>query len=280
MSTELAQQEEPRVRMDSAPPLLFMENEHYALVDALPYIDTQLGQVEVAQQVKALIDEEMGNFEPRDYLASLPLPEFPHLETPLLAHELARIEQQQPLEGGVDLTRPKSQRPTGAAENDPAAWIAAGDALKAEMAYHRLRTTNLEMLDHWGNKAWIAHSTILRASERVLSNEVAVLRDEREEVNKRRKLDQISCGNELRKSGRELEEFMQDNHQVGQGLQTLEVEVMRLRNACADRGVTIDNKLLEACGIPTIGEDSMPEAEPMTDRERKILEAGGKVQKK
>lgn len=48
--------------------LLFMENEHYALVDALPYIDTQLGQTEVAQQVKALIDEEMRHFEPRDYL--------------------------------------------------------------------------------------------------------------------------------------------------------------------------------------------------------------------
>ena len=32
--------------------LLYMENEHYSLVDALPYIDTQLGAAEVAQQAR------------------------------------------------------------------------------------------------------------------------------------------------------------------------------------------------------------------------------------
>uniref|UniRef100_A0A7S0FWU8 Pre-mRNA-splicing factor SPF27 n=1 Tax=Pyrodinium bahamense TaxID=73915 RepID=A0A7S0FWU8_9DINO len=226
--------------MDGDDRLLFMENEHYTLVDALPYIDTQLGHSDVAQQVKALIEEEMRHFEPRDYLASLPPPELPLLCSEQMQQEFARIEAGQHM-SGVDSERYKVEQPQGNAVHDHGAWRRAAENVQMQLEYNRLRLTNLEMLERWGNKAWVAHSVLLRASERVLANEAVALRASREEVNKKRKLDQISCGNELRKLGRELEQYLLDNRTAEAGLQEMEAEIKRLRQAALERGVDISD---------------------------------------
>lgn len=218
--------------------LLFMENEQYNLVDALPYIDTQLGQTEVAQQVKALIDEEMAHFEPRDYLASLPPPGQPVLSSEVKAQEFARIEAGLALQG-IDASRYKVEAPEGAEAQEHEAWKRQADNMHVQIEYNRLRQTNLELLERWGNKAWIAHSSIVRAAEKILGNETNSLRALREEVNKKRKLDQISCGNELRRLNNELEQYVQDNAETGKGLRILEAEVQHLRRICRERGVHV-----------------------------------------
>mmetsp|Transcript_93257 Transcript_93257/g.189879 ORF Transcript_93257/g.189879 Transcript_93257/m.189879 type:complete len:243 (+) Transcript_93257:60-788(+) len=224
--------------------LLFMENEHYSLVDALPYIDTQLGQTEVAQQVKAMIDEEMDNFVARDYLASLPAPELPLLSTEAMKREFARIEAGQPM-GGMDPTKYKVDQPQGNSAQDHGAWKVLADKVQSQLEYSRLRIANLEMLERWGGKAWVAHSTMVRATERIVATEASGVRSVREEVNKKRKLDQVSCGNELRKLSRELEQYQQDNSVVVAALHTLEGEVKRLRQAATDRGVVLEGELAE-----------------------------------
>lgn len=222
--------------------LMFMENEHYSLVDALPYIDTQLGQVEVAQQVKGLIEEEMRLFEPRDYLERLPEPELPLLESELVSQEFDRVRDGRPL-SGVDLERYRPQPPQAAQQQDASAWKKAAEAAQMQLEYNRLRLTNLEMLERWGSKAWVAHSTLVRVQERVRVNEATKLRTGREEVNKKRKLDQISCGNELRKLGYELEQFTQDNYSVEIAVRQMESEVKRLRAVCKERGVELEADL-------------------------------------
>lgn len=216
--------------------LLFMENEQYSLVDALPYIDTQLGSTEVAQQVKALIDEEMAHFEPRDYLSSLPAPELPFLSSETMTQEFARFEAGQPFQG-IDVDKYKVEAPEGASAQEHEAWKKQADNLYMQLEYNRLRYTNLEMLERWGNKAWIAHSCLVRATERILGNEANGLRAAREEVNKKRKLDQISCGNELRKLNNELEQYSQDNAHVVGALWGMETEVDRLRRLAVERGL-------------------------------------------
>jgi len=219
--------------------LLFMENENYALVDALPYIDTQLGSVEVAQQVKALIEEEMALFEPRDYLKSLPAPELSLLNNEPIAKELARVEAGQSMEG-VDIGRYKVEHPQGATAQDHGAWTKLSQSAQMQLEYNRLRVTNLEMLERWGGKAWIAHSAVVRNVERCLTAEVSALRAQREDVNKKRKLDQVSCGNELRKLTREMEQYTHDNAEVESGLVELEEEVHRLKRFARERGIDIN----------------------------------------
>ncbi|CAK0837140.1 unnamed protein product [Prorocentrum cordatum] len=120
------------------PELLYMENENYHMVDALPYIDTQLGQVEVAQQVKGLIEEEMRHFEPRDYLASLPEPEFPLLASETVSQELKRVSSGEPL-AGIDLGRYQLEQPQGQLAQDHGAWRKAAEAAHMQLEYNRLR---------------------------------------------------------------------------------------------------------------------------------------------
>merc|ERR1712014_252394 len=98
---------------------------------------------------------------------------------------------------------------------------------------------NLDMLERWGNKAWIAHSYTVRGCERVLTEETAALRAKREDVNKKRKLDQVSCGNELRRLALELEQYQRDNAEVEQALHGISEQVFRLKEAAKERNVKI-----------------------------------------
>eukprot|EP00927_Polykrikos_kofoidii_P027332 TRINITY_DN24086_c0_g1_i5.p1 TRINITY_DN24086_c0_g1~~TRINITY_DN24086_c0_g1_i5.p1 ORF type:complete len:234 (+),score=52.51 TRINITY_DN24086_c0_g1_i5:83-784(+) len=220
--------------------LMFMEAENYDRVDALPYIDTQLGQPEVARQVKALIEEEMQHFDARDYLASLPAPALPLINGPEMQKEFTRIEAGKALDG-IDISRYNVEVPKGASNQDHGAWRSLAENVNMQLEYNRLRITNLDMLERWGNKAWIAHSLTVRGCERVLTNEAAALRASREEVNKKRKLDQVSCGNELRKLTLELEQYQRDNVEVEQGLRNLDGEIQRLRRAAQERDVYISD---------------------------------------
>ena len=54
----------------------------------------------------------------------------------------------------------------------------------------------------------------------------------------KRKLDQVSCGNELRMLSRELEQYQQDNSETLVALTQLEIEVKRLQRAAAERVIT------------------------------------------
>jgi len=257
---------------------LYTENEHHALVDALPYIDTQLGQTEVEAQVKAMIQEEMRHFEPRDYLASLPAPEVTALESKVLSEEFARMDAGLPMTG-VDSERYFIRRPEGPAEGDPTAWKSAAERTQVQLEYNRLRLTNLELLERWGTKAWVASFGLMRVNEQAASNDAAAAREAREEVNKKRKLDQISCGNELRKLGRELEQYLQDNSEVQRGLQELEVEVARLRRTARERGIFVEQDLHNVA----IGENDRHERVTATDAAKPSDEGtskGGKKQEK
>lgn len=246
-----------------------MENEHFALVDALPYIDTQLGAAEVASQVKALIEEEMAVFEPRDYLASLPAPELTLLESTEMQEEFDRVSRRAPL-AAIDPTRYEVQAPEGAAaEEEESAWQAATAVATRQLEYSRLRSLNLELLEQWGKKAWVAHSLVIRGAERVLANEAGDLRAHREEVNKKRKLDQVECGNNIRKLTRELEQYQQDNVQVQNAVRELEVEVKRLRTAASDRGIDITDIDPDAVKPKDAEEEGEEEEDKKEDEEEK-----------
>lgn len=264
------------VPVEVAGDLLFMENNNYQSVDALPYIDTQLGQTEVAQQVKALIEEEMGHFEARDYLASLPEPDLPLLSSPEMQEEFARVEAGHPM-AGVSIAKYKVEVPQGASADDLEAWKKAADLVQMQLEYSRLRLTNLELLERWGNKAWIASSATTRACERVLTAEASTLRASREEVNKKRKLDQVSCGNELRRLALELEQYQRDNVDTDMGLRTLDMEVAQLKQAAEDRGVPIHDITGEKVEKPEFMD--LPE-EKVVEVEEKEKEVPAKKAKK
>ena len=131
--------------------LLYMENEHFSLVDALPYIDTQLGAAEVAQQVKALIEEEMTQFETRDYLASLPAPELPFLNSSNMQEEFSRVSVRQPL-GAIDQKKYEIERPEGEAAEDEESWKKIASHGSDELRIHTHQVIELRTPGAMGQK--------------------------------------------------------------------------------------------------------------------------------
>lgn len=216
---------------------LYQENENYHLVDALPYIDTQYAQAEMAQEVKRLIDEEMRQFAPKDYLKDLPMPELkvlnPENETPI-GIELRRVANQQPMHT-LDSLRYQLEPPTGAKAGDLNAWKQAAENAQCQLEHGSLRLSNLELMSKFGAKAWASKVADIQEFERSISEEVAQLRNERDGINKKRKLDQVSTGNDLRNLVLESEQYIDDNGRTEVALKELEMEVERLQENCIER---------------------------------------------
>merc|ERR1719191_381611 len=73
--------------------LLYLENESYHLVDALPYIDTDFGaSAEISMAVQRVIQEEMKLMPKKDYLEKLPMPPTPYMnESPVFKEASERM---------------------------------------------------------------------------------------------------------------------------------------------------------------------------------------------
>merc|ERR1712232_1475023 len=162
----------------------------------------------------------------------------------------------------------KVEPPQGNAAQDHGAWRKAAESVQMQLEYNRLRLTNLEMLERWGNKAWIANSFTVRACERVLTNEATAMRAAREEVNKKRKLAQVSCGNEIRKLTLELEQWQRDNAEVLQALHCVEESVQRQKMAAFDRGVEICDLTGDTPMLPAASEATEEKATEERDEKR------------
>ena len=74
---------------------LTVENDTHGLVDALPYLDTEYGEAD-RQMALQLVENECRSFRPtKNYLKSLPSPDFDVFLTPCLIKEHARMAKKQ-----------------------------------------------------------------------------------------------------------------------------------------------------------------------------------------
>jgi len=179
----------------------------------------------------------MKKFKPKDYLAALPLPEFKIIDgDTVVAAELRRLANQEPMKT-LDSTRYQLEPPSAAKSQDLNAWKQATENAQTQLEHGQLRLSNLELMSKFGSKAWASHVADIQAFERAISEEVAGLRNERDGINKKRKLDQVSTGNDLRNLARESEQYLDENGKTELALKELEMEVQRLQENCIERGV-------------------------------------------
>merc|ERR1712098_618090 len=82
-----------------------------------------------------------------------------------------------------------------------------------------------------------AHVPHVLQYDKVLQGTTRTLRLEAEEVNKRRKLDQVSCGNQLRSLARQVEDLEKNTLEVNLAHGEVEADVARLKRFCKERGV-------------------------------------------
>ncbi|CEM15606.1 unnamed protein product [Vitrella brassicaformis CCMP3155] len=223
------------------PQYLFQDNEGWDLVDALPYIDPL--PADLQQEVRRLVEEEMSRMPPRDYLASLPKPATPVLDSdPVIKGEMERIKMQRPM-AKLDQARLNVEVPSGAKAADVGEWKKSLENAEAQLEHSNVRMVNLELMHKNAQKVWLNHLQQLEHHHTGLQSDVKILKRDMDEVNKRRKLDQVSCGNTLRTLGREWEELVDRNGEILQAVGELEEDVAWRKRKCRDRGILPDKYL-------------------------------------
>jgi len=186
------------------------------LLDVLPYVDAY--SEEEKQDALRLIQEEMGTFQPKDYLATVlpppPLPTFLGGTEALLQAEMERVGASKPPVGGFDATRYALRRPQGAAEKDPKAWQEAVDQAQMVLQHQHARLANLRLLEQFGPNAWLANNQRLQSLQHQLDEELRAMRTQIEELNRTRLEEQQTAGVKLHRSQTEWAELVQKNMQL------------------------------------------------------------------
>jgi len=222
------------------PEWLYQLNDGWHLVDSLPYIDSLAGGIDMDAQIKHLIGMEMQDFEPRDYSNHFKPPTCEHLESGLLKGEMERIERGEPMEK-LSLQRYELETPSGANKGDLNAWRAAVKNAKTQHAHFQLRMMNCELLSSWGVQMHTQNKLITQKFEQINDKEVNSLKTRLDSVNKRRKLDQVGWGNDIRNLQHEYDRRVIENGLSLIGIQEAKREIGRLKELCQDRAVLPDN---------------------------------------
>lgn len=222
---------------------LFKQNPYYYLVDALPYIDPLNEELQsevkslIEQELKVILQEDGGQL--RNYLATLPVPKTPYMDNPNtpIGQELLRCASGKVMEK-LDLSIYSSlEGPSQNRASDINEWSKSVTNAYCFLEHSHSAIINLELMIAFAKHSWIKHIADLQLYEKTLSAEVAKNRQESEEVNKRRKLEQMSCANTLRNLNREKAEILERNSKILSALSNLECEVFELRNRCIRSGI-------------------------------------------
>jgi len=166
-------------------------------IDVLPYIDLQYNDASVRQQVESLIAAELKTFSPSpDALAHLPLREPSFEGCPMLQAEWLRVCAQEPMPP-MDVSRYQLDPPPRAKQADLAAWNRSVENAQAQLEHQGTRLDNLELLQQHGANLWLAHLDGLEAASKRLSAEEAEIANSVEQLNRKRKADQLELGPKL-----------------------------------------------------------------------------------
>jgi pre-mRNA-splicing factor SPF27 len=160
---------------------------NFRLVDSLPYID----RIDTALRSRAekMIQDELKVLakKPSDYLRELPQAE---------EVDLDRFSSGEPTTA-LDVSRYNLEPPAGAEAEDPSAWQAALRNAKSQLEHQSLRVENLELMLKGGANVWRASNMQLEGLCNTLEGATDNLEAQVEALNRERKLQQFSTGNEI-----------------------------------------------------------------------------------
>lgn len=113
-----------------------------------------------------------------------------------MEQEVQRVGAGQPRTGGIDLTRyEEPDEPT--ADEDPQVWRKSLRSAYISSTYLAGRHTNLGLLEELGKNAWLMGNLQLDQVLKSLEQELNVLKEEVDEVNRSRKLAQEGSKGEI-----------------------------------------------------------------------------------
>lgn len=210
------------------------------MIDALPYIDLQYNDGELSAQVDALITEEMVSSKktPDDFLETLKVADYDcnFKESPFLQSQWDRI-QRGAASTPLDRSRYQVLPPAESERDSLEAWQKAVDNAHAQLESQQLRLTNLELLSKYGANAWRTHNTDLEAMLQSKQTAVVDVRQNIENLNRKRKAAQLSAGDKIRSLEGRFHKYIRKTNEMEAACTVLEREVRRLRKRANKRGL-------------------------------------------
>jgi len=194
-------------------------------IDALPYIDRYQDDEDLQEQVQTLLNEEMSSMRRtpeeylNDYLTTLPdHQQYERFETPSLAAAFHALSSgQAALHPPLDMSRYKVEPPsTDGMETSKAidAWKEAIDNAQAQMEHQRNRALNLELLKKYGAAAWRTHNEQLTHLKEKLTSSLSSVQSSIESINRKRKSEQVTLGNDLQLLHNGVLHLTHKNHEI------------------------------------------------------------------
>ncbi|GAA5841667.1 hypothetical protein JCM9279_000724 [Rhodotorula babjevae] len=214
-------------------------------LDSLPYYDKDLDlHPELRPAINSQIAVELRSLLPKNpsanpsNLSHLPQPRpLPAAaDHPLLAAELSRVESKRPLRDGegLDTSRYAMPFPDEASLDSVEAWERAYESSLAQLEHQRLRSLNGSLLQQLGGNKWRVHNFALENAIQRVDGEGEVVKEQVEEVNRRRKADQEKAGETLSRLEKRWTELVSSGVQLEIGSVALEEQLVELRARHAD----------------------------------------------
>lgn len=165
----------------------------------------------------------MSKFKPRDYLSEIPYPKMTFMSSDLIREEMTRLEKKLPNPITIsDKILNKFDLPVPSKYYDEQNWKSLLNQISVSSQHINLKSVNLELLIKYGPGAWRKYLTRLENIQKQLENEKSFIENENNEVNKRRKINQV----EAQKSLNELENKFK--YHLGQ-VNALRKECMKMK---------------------------------------------------
>jgi pre-mRNA-splicing factor SPF27 len=136
----------------------------------------------------------------------------------------------------LDPSRYRLDPPPEAQRADPAAWLPALRNARAQLQHQQGRALNLALLGAHGGAAWRAHAALAASSARALALEAARASEDVAALNRRRKLQQLAAGAELRGLDEAWARALAGAAEVGRACGALEREVVELAGRARAEG--------------------------------------------
>ncbi|KJP86988.1 hypothetical protein AK88_03387 [Plasmodium fragile] len=211
---------------------LYERNELHHLVNALPYIDSHDSELE--KNAKQLVEEEMKLMQKqndvKNYLENFDIPPsvYTKINNSVMPNELKRCEQHINMEK-LNLNCYNIEKEQLEEEKNLNQWA---DTLRQhQIVLENLHNAliNVELMNKYKEVMWSEHMKMFTHIDVNLQNSIKSLKDQIDNINKQRKLHQLSYVNDLSALQNERSEYKRKNDIVLEEIKKLLSENLRLR---------------------------------------------------
>ncbi|SBS85428.1 pre-mRNA-splicing factor CWF7, putative [Plasmodium ovale] len=192
---------------------LYEQNSLHNLVNALPYIDSYDNELE--KNAKRMIEEEMELMitkkEVKDYLKDYPWPILTYLnENSVIPNELRRCEKNEKMKKlNFDYYTIEKDNLNDLRNMEEWEKMVKKHQLLLENLHNAL--INIELMNKYKEVMWSEHMKMFTHIDINLQNSIKMVKDDIDNINKKRKLHQLSYVNDLTTLQNERKEYKRKN---------------------------------------------------------------------